>query len=76
MRTLGTKIDNTLASKFLELCDNECKSVSEKLRECITQSLVQKPIQPEPTIIIKNVEESKPKTSWVDQLVDDIIKEF
>jgi len=64
MRTLATKIDNTLANKFLKVCDNEGKSVSQKLRECITQSLGPKP---EPKIIIKTVE--KPRASWVDLLV-------
>ena len=73
MRTLATKIDNTLANKFLEVCDNEGKSISEKLRECITQNLDPKPTQPKPKIIIQNVEEPKPKASWVDLLVDDII---
>jgi len=71
MRTLATKIDNTLANKFLEVCNNESKSVSEKLRECITQSLDPKP---EPKIIIKTVE--KPKASWVDLMVEDITKGF
>ena len=61
MRTLATKIDNTLYTKFLEECNNESKSVSEKLRECITQSLDPKP------------EQSKPKASWVDLMVEDII---
>ena len=72
MRTLATKIDNILANKFLEVCNDEGKSISEKLRECITQNLDPKPAQPEPKIITKYVEEQKPKASWIDLLIDDI----
>jgi len=39
MKTIGTKLDNKDYEKFLEMCNNDGMSVSEKLRDLVRISL-------------------------------------
>jgi len=39
MKTIGTKLDNKDYEKFLEMCNNDGMSVSEKLRDLVRMSL-------------------------------------
>jgi len=69
MRTLGTKVDNSLAQKFQEMCNNDGMSSSEELRELIKSAIEthedyleserRKELKPkeEPKITISKVEE-------------------
>jgi len=39
MKTLGTKLDNELCENFIDCCNNNGKTVSEKIREMIKDEI-------------------------------------
>ena len=39
MKTLGTKLDNDISQKFIELCNGNGQTVSEKIREMIQDEI-------------------------------------
>lgn len=39
MKTLGTKLDNEICQKFIECCNNDGQTVSEKIRKLIHEEI-------------------------------------
>jgi len=82
MRTLGTKVDNSLAQKFQEMCNDDGMSNSEELRELIKSAIEthedyleserskELESKEEPKITISEVEE-KPRVISHGRIVDD-----
>ena len=68
MRTVSTKLDNNLHSRFIEICNEDGKCQSEYLRDLI--ETVCDDLDEEPNLIIHEAEPSELKEPKVEIIYD------